>query len=93
VSSLRTSIEHASLPVLTRLSRLPKAVPFLVVLALLVAGILVHGWGWLLLAVGALILAWFLFLTWPALSSAERLMRVAVLALWVVITVTRAIPR
>ncbi len=81
------------MPVLTRLSRLPKAVPFLLMLGLLVAGILVPGWGWVLMAVGAFVLAWILFLTWPVLSSSERLMRLAVLALWVGITLTQAIPR
>ncbi|MEO7070075.1 MAG: DUF6703 family protein [Nostocoides sp.] len=93
MSSLRSSVEHASLPVITRMARLPKAIPFLVMLALLVAGILIPGWGWVLMAVGALVLAWILFLSWPGLGSSERLMRVAVLALWIAITVTRARPR
>lgn len=93
VSSLRSTVERASLPFFARLGRLPRAVPFLLMLALLVVGILIPGWGWVLMGVGALFLAWILFLTWPALSSSERLMRGAVLALWVVITLTQARPR
>lgn len=92
-SSFRTSVEKASLPLLTRLSRLPRIVPFLVVLALLVGGILIPGWGWVLTALVALFLAWMLFLGWPRLTSVERLMRVAVILLAVAIAVTQAIPR
>lgn len=92
-SSFRTSVEKASLPLLTRLSRLPRIVPFLVVLALLVGGILIPGWGWVLTALVALFLAWMLFLGWPRLTGVERLMRVAVILLAVAIAVTQAIPR
>lgn len=92
-SSFRASVERASLPLLTRLSRLPRAVPFLVVLALLVGGILIPGWGWVLTALVALFLAWMLFLGWPRLTGVERLMRVAVILLAVAIAVTQAVPR
>jgi hypothetical protein len=92
-SSFRTSVERASLPVLTRLSRLPRAVPFLLVLLLLVGGILVPGWGWVLTALVALFLAWMLFLGWPRLTGVERLMRVAVILLAVAIAITQAVPR
>lgn len=92
-SSFRTSVEKASLPLLTRLSRLPRIVPFLLVLALLVGGILIPGWGWVLTALVALFLAWMLFLGWPRLTGVERLMRVAVILLAVAIAVTQAIPR
>lgn len=92
-SSFRTSVEKASLPLLTRLSRLPRVVPFLAVLALLVGGILIPGWGWVLTALVALFLAWMLFLGWPRLTSVERLMRVAVILLAVAIAVTQAVPR
>jgi hypothetical protein len=92
-SSFRASVERASLPVLTRLSSLPRIIPFLVVLALLVGGILIPGWGWVLTALVALFLAWMLFLGWPRLTGVERLMRAAVVLLAVAITVTQAIPR
>jgi hypothetical protein len=92
-SSFRASVERASLPVLTRLSRLPRVIPFLVVLALLVGGILIPGWGWVLTALVTLFLAWMLFLGWPRLTGVERLMRAAVVLLAVAITVTQAVPR
>jgi hypothetical protein len=93
VSSFRESLERASLPVVTRLSRLPRAVPFLVVLALLVGGILVPGWGWVLTALVAVFLAWMLMLGWPRLTSVERLMRLAVIFMAAAIAVSQAAPR
>lgn len=93
VSTFRESLERASLPLLNRLSRLPRAVPFLLVLALLVGGILIPGWGWVLTALVALFLLWMLVLGWPRLSGVERLMRVAVVFLAVAIAVSQAIPR
>ncbi|TQJ51265.1 hypothetical protein FBY26_2992 [Phycicoccus sp. SLBN-51] len=92
-SSFRASVERASLPVLSRLNTLPRIVPFLAVLALLVGGILIPGWGWVLTALVALFLAWMLFLGWPRLTGVERLMRAAVVLLAVAITVTQAVPR
>ena len=92
-SSFRTSVEKASLPLLTRLSRLPRAVPFLAVLALLVGGILIPGWGWVLTALVALFLGWMLYLGWPRLTGVERLMRIAVVLLAAAIAVTQAVPR
>ncbi len=92
-SPLRQSVEQASLPLVARLSRLPRLVPFLIVLALMVAGILIPGWGWLLLVVVTLFLGWILYLGWPQLSGSERLMRIAVLVMAVAITLTQAVPR
>jgi hypothetical protein len=54
---------------------------------------LLPGWGWVLIALVALILTWILVLAWPRLSSAERVMRLAVVALIVAVTVTQAAPR
>ncbi|HMM96787.1 MAG: hypothetical protein IE926_19160 [Micrococcales bacterium] len=93
MSTLRESFERASLPVLRRLDALPRAVPFLLVLALVVAGILLPSPGWLLIGVVVLLLAWILALAWPRLSGAERLMRTAVLVLMVAILLTQAFPR
>jgi hypothetical protein len=93
VSSLRESFERVSLPALTFLSRLPRAVPFLGILGLILAGVLLPRWGWLLIALVVAILAWILLLAWPRLTTAERLMRVAVIALMVAVTVTQAAPR
>ena len=91
--SLRESLENASAPLLRTIAALPRVVPFLVVLALMVAGALIPGWGWVLVAVVTLFLAWLLVLGWPRLTSPERLMRVAVVALAAAITVTQALPR
>ena len=93
MSTLRESFERASLPALTFLSGLPRVVPFLAIMALTLAGVLLPGWGWVLIALVALILTWILVLAWPRLSSAERLMRLAVVALMFAVTVTQAAPR
>ncbi len=93
MSTLRESIERASLPALTWLSGLPRAVPFLLVLGLAVAGILLPAPGWLLIALVALLLGWILYLAWPRLGSSERLLRIAVVAMLVAITLTQAFPR
>ena len=93
MSSLRERVTDASLPLVDTLNRLPRAVPFLAVLGLMVAGIFVPGWGWVFLAVVVAFLAWTLYLAWPALDSGARAGRVAVLLIAVAITVTQALPR
>ncbi len=93
MSSLRQSFERASLPAVQWLNGLPRAVPFLIVLALVVAGILLPSPGWLLLGIVALLLLWILALAWPRLSTPERLLRIAVVALVTAILVTQAFPR
>lgn len=93
VSPLRESLENASAPVLRSIASLPRAVPFLAVLALMVAGALIPGWGWVLLAVVTLFLTWLLVLGWPRLTTPERLMRIAVVAIALAITITQALPR
>ena len=93
MSTLRESFERASLPALTFLSGLPRVVPFLAILGLTLAGVLLPGWGWVLIALVTLLLTWILVLAWPRLSTPERLMRLAVVALMVAVTVTQASPR
>ena len=93
MSSLRERVTRASLPAVDTLNRLPRAVPFLVVLALMVAGIFVPGWGWVFLAVVVAFLAWTLYLAWPALDTGARAGRVAVLLIALAITITQALPR
>ncbi len=90
-SPLRVKIEHLSDPVLRRVARLPKVVPALVVLALLVLGALLRQVaGAICFAVCAVLVGWLLYLSWPRLSSAERMMRSAVLLLLVAVTVVTA---
>ena len=91
---MRRRIDHASLPLVTRLSRLPKPVPFLILLALLVAGVLISGQvGFVLMGLAAIFVAWVLYLSWPRLSGLERIMRLAVLMLAVAMAVVQLFPR
>jgi len=93
-STLRPSIERASLPLVTKLTGLPRAVPFLLLLALLVAGVMIAGpVGFILMALGAVFVAWILYLSWPRLTSSERIMRSAVLLLAAVMAITLLFPR
>jgi hypothetical protein len=93
VSTPRHRIEQASIPALTLLSRLPGWVPFLAVLGVMLAGIFIPTWGWLLLLVVVAFLVWTLYLAWPALDNTNRLMRGTVILLAVAITITQAFPR
>jgi uncharacterized RDD family membrane protein YckC len=93
-TGLRAAVERASVGPLTRLTRLPRAVPFLVVLAVLVAGIYVGGSaGAVLLALVVLVIGWLLYLGWPQLTTSERLGRTAVLLLAVALCLTQVFPR
>jgi hypothetical protein len=90
----RAALERVSLPLLARAARLPRAVPFLVLLALVVAGVLVGGpLGAVLVGLVALAVAWLLVLAWPALTGVERLGRIAVLLLAVALAVVQLRPR
>lgn len=91
--TLRESIETASLPTVKAISGLPRFVPFLVVLALMIGGILIKDWGWILIGIVVVFLAWMLYLGWPRLTSSEKLMRSAILLLTAGVTLTRAFPQ
>ncbi len=93
MSSLRESIQRASLPAVERLNALPRFVPFLVILGLMVAGLFVPGWGWVLLLLVTLFLVWTLYLAWPAMDGTQRMMRFTVVLIALAITVTQAFPR
>jgi len=91
---MRSNIERASLPLITRLSGLPRAVPFLLLLVLLVAGVVIAGpVGFVLMGVAAAFVGWILYLSWPRLSGSERIMRSAVLLLAVALAVVQLFPR
>lgn len=90
---MRESIEQASLPAIKAISSWPKWLPFLLILGLMVAGVFIPTYGWILIAVVAVFLTWLLYLSWPRLTGAEKLMRFAVIAIVVVAAVTRANPR
>lgn len=93
-SAFRRSIEQASLPALERLARVPVWAPFLVLLLLLVGGGFLGGpVGWVMVTVAMLFILWLLYLSWPRLTPTERVMRLAVLALFLAVTVTQLVPR
>lgn len=93
-SGPRTVIERASLPLLLRLSKLPRAVPFAVLLAALVVSVFVGGVvGVVLTGLVAVFVGWLLYLGWPRLGAGERIGRVAVLLMAVALCVTQAFPR
>ena len=92
MSSLRESFERASLPALTYISSRPRFVPFLAILGLVIAGLLIPGWGWVLIVLVVLLLAWIGALAWPRLSMPERMMRVAVVVMMAAIAITQAVP-
>ncbi|WP_134773606.1 DUF6703 family protein [Ornithinimicrobium flavum] len=90
----RRSVEQASRPALELLGRLPVWLPFLVLLVLLLGGGFLGGpAGWVLVGVAMLFILWLLFLSWPRLTPVERVMRVAVLVLFLAVTVTQLVPR
>ena len=91
--TFRQSVERASLPVIRAISGRPRWLVFLATLALMIAGVLVDGWGWVFFLVVGVFLAWILFLSWPRLAPVERLMRSAVLVLVAAVTVVRAFPQ
>jgi hypothetical protein len=79
---------------MTRLNRLPKLLPLAILLSLLVAGALIGGPpGFFLMLLATAFVAWVLYLSWPVLTSSERLMRSAVLLLAVVMAVSVLFPR
>jgi hypothetical protein len=93
-SGLRAAVERASHPLLVRIAALPRAVPFVVLLALLVVGVFVGGpVGVVCTAIVAVFVAWLMYLSWPKLSGVERLGRAAVLLLAVALVVVQAFPR
>jgi hypothetical protein len=82
------------MPVLSRVSRLPRAVPFLVLLALLLVGLYAGGVvGGICTGVAALVVAWLLYLSWPRLTTSERLGRLAVLVLALALCLVQFFPK
>jgi energy-coupling factor transporter transmembrane protein EcfT len=93
-NTLRNRIDHASLPLMTKLTELPRLVPFLLLLALLILGVVISGpVGFVLMAVAAAFVGWVLYLSWPRLSGSERIMRFAVLLLAIALAVVQLFPR
>lgn len=74
-----TGFQRASLPLLTRLTHLPKWVLVVVMATLLVLGIIQTGslaWlGAILLGILTLFFLWLLVLSWPAIPTTGRVLR------------------
>lgn len=87
------AFERASLPLTRFLARRPPAVPVVIVFALVLLGGFLGRWGAVPLALVVLFLAWMLALSWPRLRASERLMRLAVLALVLALTIVKVVPR
>ena len=88
--TLRQQVERTSKPLLLRLHRLPRAVVPLATVALVLVGVLAPpAVGVLALAVVALFVGWIAYLSWPVVAASGRLLRVAMVALVVVLALTR----
>lgn len=89
-SPLRARVEVASRPVLVRLTRLPRpAIPLATVALFAVVVLAPVPVALVALVVIGLFLLWLTFLAWPAITTGGKLMRVAMIALVVVLGVTR----
>lgn len=76
-SSLRQRLESRSATVLVFMHRLPRWVPFVLMLGLLAAALLVKGvLGAVFLVLLAVLLSWLAFLSWPNLGAGDRAFRV-----------------
>lgn len=89
MTPFRRRLEQQVGPIVVLVHRLPRAVPFLVVAALLLGGLLLQGVaGAGLLLVLVALLSVLLFLSWPTLDPRSRALRLGVLALLAVRTLS-----
>lgn len=92
-----TPLQRISLPLLTRLSRMPKWLLVVVLSVLLVLGMIQTGplaWlGALILGVLTLFFLWLLVLSWPAIPASGRLLRAIVVVALGGVTVLKAMGR
>jgi hypothetical protein len=88
--SLRASVERTTRPLLLRLHGLPRPVIPLATLALVAVGVLAPpAVGLVALAVVALFVLWISYLSWPVVSGSGRAVRAVMVALVVVLALTR----
>lgn len=92
-----TPLQRISLPLLTRLSGVPKWLVVVVLATLLVLGMIQTGalaWlGALILGVLTLFFLWLLVLSWPAIPASGRLLRAIVVVALAGATVLKAMGR
>ncbi|NYJ33507.1 DUF6703 family protein [Nocardiopsis aegyptia] len=87
---LRAAVERRSAVPLVWLHQLPRWLPPLVLGALFIAGLMAPGLvGGLCLLVVAVFFSWLAFLTWPSLDRRQRVPRVIMVVVVLVLTVAR----
>lgn len=80
--TFRDAVERRSILLLTYLNALPRAVPFAVMMALLLVGLLVPGLpGFVALVLVAMFLIWLLYIGWPHLTRESRALRLLAVVL------------
>ena len=93
----RTSLERASLPLLSRLASIPRWLVVVLMAVLLFLGLVLTGglaWlGTIFLLIVAAFLGWLLALAWPVLPMGSRIMRVVVVGALVGIAALKAMGR
>ena len=88
----RASVEQRSATILLWLHQLPVWVAPVLAVALLVAGLAMHGWaGGIALFGLAAVLAWLAAVSWPRLSGPGRLLRIVVVGLVLAAGVVRGL--
>ena len=91
-SPARQAIEQRSATVLLWLHQLPRWLAPVLAVALLVTGLAVGGWAGAAALFGlAAVLAWLASLSWPRLSAAARVLRIAVIVLVAAVAVVRGL--
>jgi hypothetical protein len=92
--SFRSRVEHASAPLVERMNAVPRAVGLVVLVIVLAIGMFAPSpWSGVAFLLVSAFVAWLLFLTWQRLTLPERLLRMAVLALALAVTIVELAPR
>jgi hypothetical protein len=90
-SETRQAVERVSARPLFFLVHLPKWVPMVVALGLLITGFIVPGLlGAAALLLVAIFLGWLAYMSWPRINTSGRIMRVIAMACMVVLIVWQA---
>jgi len=75
-ATFRDAVERRSVIMLTYLGSVPRVLPFGLVMALLLAGLLTRGvLAFAAVALVAIFLTWLLYLGWPNMAPAGRVLR------------------
>jgi len=88
--SVRASVERSTRPLLVRLHALPRPLVPLVTVLLVAVGVLAPpAVGVAALGVVALFVAWIAYLSWPVVTTGGRVLRLAMVALVVLLALSR----